>query len=152
MKMKRFILLSLLALLISHPASADYDAALEAREAAQRAAAAKKQAEETRRMQQIQAEAQAKANKEDIERKRKYLGASANGKSDAEVKTLYDAKVKATTAEAHKAYADGMKAVNSPEGQASMKAVTGKTMKELQNMSDAELDALSKQMEKKYGK
>ena len=33
-----------------------------------------------------------------------------------------------------------------------MKSTTGKSMKEIQNMSDAELEAWSKEMEKKYVK
>jgi len=37
------------------------------------------------------------------------------------------------------------------QGDAALKGVTGKSMKDLEKMSDAELEALSKDLEKKYG-
>ncbi|HQR09848.1 MAG TPA: hypothetical protein PLW68_00870 [Casimicrobiaceae bacterium] len=150
--MRLRIALVLIALLAGAPALADYDAALEAKEQAQRDAAKRAAQEQQRKTDKIRADAQAKANQEMMADKRKRLGAAANGKSDAEVSAMYDAKVKSDTAAANAAARDAQAKMNSPEGNAQMKGVTGKSMKEIQNMSPAELDALSKEMEKKYGK
>ena len=46
---------------------------------------------------------------------------------------------------------DAKRVMSSPQGEAAMKQTTGKTMKEMQNMTPAEAEALSKEMEKKYG-
>ena len=70
---------------------------------------------------------------------------------DAEVNRLYDAHVAQKTAEANAAFAEGQKALSSGTGAAAMKQVTGKSMQELQSMSDEELEAFAKEMEAKYG-
>jgi hypothetical protein len=41
--------------------------------------------------------------------------------------------------------------MSQPQNDAALKSVTGKSMKDLEKMSDAELEALSKDLEKKYG-
>ena len=87
-----------------------------------------------------------------MDAKRKTLGAAAQGKSDAEVDKLYAAKIKSDTDAAYRVADEGKRALSSGQGAAAVKQVTGKSMKEIQNMSDAELDALAKDLEKKYGK
>lgn len=146
----RFVLVSM-ALLASTTAWADYDAALEAQEKAQRDAAQRAQQARQREVQKMQNDAKAKADKETADSKRKTLGAAAQGKSDAEVNALYDAKIKKDMDSANRAAADAKRAMSSPQGEAAMKQTTGKTMKEMQNMTPAEAEALSKEMEKKYG-
>ncbi len=96
-------------------------------------------------------EAEAKANSAMMESKRKALGAAASGKSDAEVNRLYDAKVRKDQETAKQQAATARKAMSQPENEAAMKSVTGKSMKDLEKMSPAELDALSKDLEKRYG-
>ena len=83
--MKRLALAAAL-LACATAALADYDPKLEAQEAAQRKAAA---AEKAKR------DAEVKKTKGDAEQKmmRGMLGKEAEGKSDAEVKVLYDAKM-----------------------------------------------------------
>jgi len=150
MKMRLF--LAALAMLTSIAAWADYDPALEAREQAQRDAAQKAERDKQRQMQNMQSEANAKYNKELMDSKRKTLGPAAQGKSDAEVSKLYDAKIRKDTDSAYKAADEGKAALSSGQGAAAMKQTTGKSMKEIQNMSEAELEAWSKEMEKKYSK
>jgi hypothetical protein len=87
-----------------------------------------------------------------MDSKRKTLGAAAQGKSDAEVSKLYDAKIKKDTDAAYKGADEAKSALSSGQGAAAMKSTTGKSMKEIQNMSEAELEAWSKEMEKKYSK
>jgi hypothetical protein len=88
---------------------------------------------------------------------RGMLGKEAEGKSDAEVKRLYDAKMKAYTAQGAKAQAGGGWSLSDKQradmdaGDAQMKAATGKSMKDLEKMNDRELEALGRDMEKRYG-
>ena len=147
----RFVVLTL-AMFVGTAAWADYDAAGEAREKAERDAAARAQQAKQLEMQKMRDDAQAKYDKQVMDNKRKTLGAAAQGKSDAEVSKLYDAKVKKDTDAANRAADDAKRTMNSPQGEAAMKSSTGKTMKELQNMSPAEQEAWSKEMEKKYTK
>lgn len=149
--MKRLFVALSLVLCVIPPALADWDPELEAQEEAERAAA--KRAEDARRQEAeaMRRAAEAKAEAQMMADRRKYLGAEANGKSDAEVRRLYDAKVAAKTAEANRVAAEGIRKANSPEARAAVKDVTGHSMQDIQNMSDEELDALSREMEKKYG-
>lgn len=142
-----FLTLSLLAL----PAQADWDAQLEAEEQAKREAAAREERARKAEADAMMAAARAKAEAAIMADKRKTLGAAATGKSDAEVKRLYDAHIAQKTAEANAAFAEGQKALSSGAGAAAMKQVTGHSMQELQSMSDEELDAFAKEMEAKYG-
>ena len=81
------------------------------------------------------------------------LGKEADGKSDAEVKKLYDAKINAQLDMAKKAQAGGAPAPGSDmaKGDAQMKSMTGKSMQDIQKMTPAEQEAFAKQMEKQYG-
>jgi hypothetical protein len=90
-------------------------------------------------------------NKKMMASKRETLGAAAKGKSDAEVNHLYDDKIKADTESAKQFAQSARKALTSGQGAAAVKKVTGKSLQELENMSDAEADALAREMEKKYG-
>lgn len=146
------VLLAAFLLLTATAALADYDAALEAREQAQREAAQKAEREKQRQAEKMKSDANAKYNKELMDSKRKTLGAAAQGKSDAEVDKIYDAKIKTDTATAYKEADAAKAALSSGQGAAAMKSTTGKSMQEIQNMSDAEREAWSKEMEKKYVK
>ena len=123
-----FLTMSLFAL----PARADWDAKLEAEEQAKREAAAREE-------QARKAEADA-------------MLAAARAKADAAMMNrLYDAHIAQKTAEADAAFAEGQKALSSGAGAAAMKQVTGKSMQELQSMSDEELEAMAAEMAAKYG-
>jgi len=141
---------ALLLLFVGAPAFADYDPAMEAREKAQRDAEQRAEQQKQQQMQRQKQEAQAKANAAMLEQKRKTVGAAANGKSDAEVERLYDAKIRKDTEAAQQTMATGRAAMSQGQGAAALKSVTGKSMKEIESMSDAELDALAKDLEKKY--
>jgi Flp pilus assembly protein TadG len=148
----RRTIVALMALLLSvGGAFADWDEEGEAREEAARAAA--RQAEEARQREaeRMRQEAKAKADAQALLEKRRYLGAEAQGKSDAEVARLYDARVAERAAEAHRVTAEGRRAVDDPRTQRAVEDVTGHSMKDIQNMSDEELEALSREMEGKYG-
>ncbi|MBD9358102.1 MULTISPECIES: hypothetical protein [Methylomonas] len=130
---------------------ADWDPELEAQEQAQREATQRAEQAKQREAQKMIDAANAKANQEMMESKRKNLGAAAKGKSDAEVNRLYDAKIKQTTDEANRLAQEARSALNQGQGAAAVKQVTGKSLHELENMSDEEADALSRELEKKYG-
>jgi hypothetical protein len=149
--MKRLLLASFMSLLAVGHAYADWDAEGEAREQRAREAEAREQAARDAAAAKIKRDAEAKANAGIMAEKRKYVGAAAAGKSDAEVNRLYDQKQAQTARDGYAAMAEGQRRLNTPEGRAATKEVTGHTMEEMSNMSDAELEALSKEMEKKYG-
>jgi hypothetical protein len=139
--MKRIALIACLAGMLAAPAYADYDAALEAREAAQRKA---EQQEAARR------KAEVKRQQDDRMKQyqREVVGAEGKGKSDAEVKRLYDQKMAGfnqQAAEYDRASRAGAKGDSS-------RAVTGKSTSELENMSNKDAQALAIEMQKKYGK
>ncbi len=145
--MKSRSILAIAVIVACTAVHADYDAKLEAEEAAKRKAAA---AEQARR------NAAAQAQKAAAEQKmmRGALGKEAQGKSDAEVKKLYDAKMGGYMDQAKKAQAGAPAPV--PKGDmakadAQMKGMTGKSMQDIQRMSPAEQEAFAKQMEKQYG-
>jgi hypothetical protein len=127
---------------------ADYDAKLEAEEAAKRRA---ESAADAKR----KAEVQKKVGAAEQKMMRGSLGKEAAGKSDAEVKRLYDAKMAGMQAEARRAQAGGapagVPASDVAKANAQMKAMTGKSMQDIQKMTPAEQEAFSKQMEKQYG-
>jgi hypothetical protein len=146
--LKTRTLLAVLATIACTAAHADYDAKMEAQEAAQRKAAA---AEKAKR------DAAAQAQKSAAEQKmmRGTLGKEAEGKSDAEVKVLYDRKMAGYMNDAKKAQAGvaptGVRQSDMDKANASMKGMTGKSMQDIQKMSPAEQEAFAKQMEKQYG-
>jgi hypothetical protein len=149
--MQRYFFLILISILSSVHALADGDAAQDARDAAQeraqQEAAQREKAQREQQMQTMQNEINAEYNKEAMDSKRKMLGSAATGKSDAEVNDLYDAKIKEGTQTAQNA----RKALSEGQGADAVKQVTGKSMAELENMSDEEAEAFSKAMEEKYG-
>ena len=127
---------------------ADYDAKMEAQEAAQRKAAA---AEKAKR----DAAAKAQMNAAEQKMMRSTLGKEAEGKSDADVKKLYDAKMAGYQDQAKKAKAGiapaGVPQSDMDKSNAQMKAMTGKSMQDMQKMTPAEQEAFAKKMEKQYG-
>ena len=166
----RFVPALLVLMSLSLPVHADWDAAGEAREAAAAKAEADRQAAVNKkntaaaaretlqkdgidttgksddaviemmdaRMRQNKAAVdQAQANS--ISDMRKTLGTAADGKSDAEVTVMYAAH-----------YQQQMESHRS-QGDAQLQSVTGKTMQEMENMSEEELDKMADELEKKYG-
>ncbi|WP_026603254.1 hypothetical protein [Methylomonas sp. 11b] len=147
--MNRVIVLMLLTIFNTN-APADWDPELEAQEQAQREATQRAEQARAREAQKLINEANAKANREMMGSKRKNLGAAAKGKSDAEVNRLYDAKIKQTTEDANRLAQEARSALSQGQGAAAVKQVTGKSLQELENMSDEEAEALSRELEKKY--
>jgi uncharacterized protein YpuA (DUF1002 family) len=154
--MKRLLALVLLALLPCTLVLADMDMELEKREAVKREAAKRAEEAKQREMQRLKKETETKANatmnKHLTDQKRKALGASATGKSDSEVDRLYDAKMKDDMENAGRTVESSRNALSHGQGADALKGVTGKSLKEMENMSDAEAEALAREMEKKYGK
>lgn len=154
--MTRWLVLSICTLMTAGTAFADMDLELEKREQAAREAA--KQAEQAKQqeMQRLKKEAETKANaamnQQMMDTKRKALGAAANGKSDAEVNRLYDAKLKGDMERAGRTVESSRNALSHGQGADALKQVTGKSLKDMENMSDAEAEALIREMEKQYGK
>jgi len=83
------------------------------------------------------------------------LGKEAAGKSDAEVKVLYDKKMAGYMNDAKKAQAGvaptGVPQADMDKANANMKGMTGKSMQDIQKMTPAEQEAFAKQMVKQYG-
>ena len=173
----RFVPALLVLMSLSIPVHADWDAAGEAREAAAAKAEADRQAAVNKkntaaaaretlqkegidttgksddaviemmdaRMRQNKAavdQAQAKS----ISDMRKTLGTAADGKSDEEVMAMYAARAQQQAEH----YQQQIEA-NRDQTDAQLQSVTGKTMQEMQNMSDEELDKMADDLEKKYG-
>jgi len=140
--------LAVAALLACTIVRADYDAKMEAQEAAQRKAAA---AAEAKR----KADAQKQFDAAQQKGMRQALGKEAEGKSDAEVKKIYDAKIAGYKAEAKKVQGGGtptgVPESDMAKGNAQVKSMTGKSMQDIQKMTPAEQEAFAKQMEKQYG-
>jgi len=143
--MSRKLAITALLAALATPAWADWDAAQEARDAAARKAAQQEQAKRKAEADRVRSEAEQKAM-------RGALGKEAQGKSDAEVKRIYDAKMKTHIDQAKKVEAGGAAAGTDMErANAQMKAMTGKSMQDVTRMSPAEQEAFAKQMEKQYG-
>lgn len=141
-----------LVLLIGTQVLADWDPEAEAQYEAERAAETRAEQERQRAADKQLNEARAKANKAALDSKRETLGAAAAGKSDAEVSKLYDAKIKRDTEAGQAAAKAGREALSQGQGAAALHQVTGKSLSELENMSDAEAEALQREMERKYGR
>lgn len=147
--MKSRLILAALVAFACQVAHADYDAKLEAQEKAKRDAAAAEQAKRN-------AAAQAQKSAAEQKAMRGYLGKDAEGKSDAEVKKLYDARMakQAADMKAASGKSQGQHIKESmSKGGADMdaKMMGGKSMNDIANMSDAERNAYMKQLEKQYG-
>ena len=140
--------LALAAMLACTAAHADYDAKMEAQEAAQRKAAA---AAEAKR----KADVQKQYDSAQVKGMRQALGKEADGTSDAEVKKVYDAKMAGYQDQAKKAQAGvtpaGVPQSDMNRANTQMKSMTGKSMQDIQKMTPAEQEAFSRQMEKQYG-
>lgn len=150
--MKRIALVVTLFAALAAPALADYDPELERQEAARMEA--ERQAE-AKKQEEMRAQKQAA----EIKAMRSTLGAEAEGKSDAEVRRLYDAKLAAAQKQGEEAAKSGAataaelqrrEAETRPERDAAVKEMTGKSLEELENMSDEEAEALARELEKKY--
>jgi len=166
----KFVPTLLVLMSLSIPVHADWDAAGEAREAAAAKAEADRQAAVDKKnmaaaaRESLQKEgidttgksddevigmvnARMRQNKaatdqaltKSISDMRKTLGAAADGKSDEEVMRMYTAH-----------YEQKMNA-NRGQADAQLQSVTGKTMQEMENMSEEELDKMTDELEKKYG-
>jgi hypothetical protein len=141
--------LTVVCLVLSTAAHADWDPELEKEEEARRQAEKQAEARNQAEMQAIKTAAM-----------RKALGADANGKSDAEVRRLYTARfenpqgqleaAKAKQAKARRDI-DSSLAPNRAQIDAATQAMYGKSLDELQNMSEAEAEAMAKELEAKYG-
>ena len=146
--MKARSLLAILAAVSCTALHADYDPKMEAQEKAQRDAEARASAARKADMARQKAATEQKMM-------RGTLGKEAEGKSDAEVKVLYDKKMGGYMNDAKKAQAGiaptGVPQSDMDKANASMKGTTGKSMADIQKMSPAEQEAFSKQMEKQYG-
>ncbi|APV51350.1 hypothetical protein BWI17_17645 [Betaproteobacteria bacterium GR16-43] len=139
----------LLAALAAPPVLADYDAAAEARDAAQRQAAAAESARKKAEADRLRSDAELRAAKA-------YLGPAAQGKSDAEVKRLYAEKMAVIQRAgkgdpAARAQMQGLTPEQQAQMDGAMKGMTGKSLTDINKMSDAEMNAFSRDMEKKYG-
>jgi len=148
--MRKLPLAVLLAALAVPPALADWDEAREKRDAAER----KARAAETARQ---KAETDRMRNEAELKAARGYLGPAAQGKSDAEVKRLYAEKMAVIQRAgkgdaAAKAQLQGLTPEQQAQMDAAMKGMTGKSLTEVNRMSDAEMAAYQRDMEKKYGK
>ena len=152
--MKKLIVFTLFAGLLSANALADWDPALEAREAAERKAEQQRVAKQKAEHAKMIREASAAAY-------RKELGKDAVGKSDAEVERIYRQRQDDVLKQAAAFTSKG----NSMPGQsqkldpntraqhdAQMKGMTGKSVTDLEKMNEKELEAFARDMEKKYGK
>jgi len=147
--MRQFPVMVLLVALATPPVLADWDEAREKRDAAER----KAQAAESARQ---KAEADRIRNDAEVKAARGYLGPAAQGKSDAEVKRLYAEKMAVIQRAgkgdaAAKAQLQGLTPEQQAQMDSAMKGMTGKSLTEVNSMSDAEMKAYQRDMEKKYG-
>ncbi len=152
--MKKLILFSLFAGLLSANTFADWDPALEAREAAERKAEQQREAKKKAEYTKMIREGSVKAY-------RKELGRDAVGKSDAEVERIYKQReadilkqAAAFTSKGNAMSGQSQKLDPNTRSQhdAQMKGMTGKSVTDLEKMNDKELEAFARDMEKKYGK
>ena len=98
-------------------------------------------------------------NAAELHAMRQVLGAEAEGKSDAEVRRLYEAKIAAYQKQGEAAAAAAPTAAEAEqrerdtraEREDAVKQMTGKSLEELENMTDEEAEALQRELEKKYG-
>ncbi len=146
--MVRLPFIALICLLSCSAVRADWDPELERQEQAARAAE-----------RQAQAQREAEADAMRVDAMRQALGVEAKGLSDAEVRILYkqrfDPKRIQADAAAQQKQAqremDQAIAPNRAQADATTRAVTGKSIAEMQNMSEAELEAMARALEAKYG-
>ena len=153
--MKKAILYALFAGLLSLSVHADYDPVVEAREAAERKAEQQRAAKQKAEHEKLMRDTSAKVY-------RQALGKEAVGKSDAEVERTYKQRQNAAVQQA-KAVEAAMKSsgrqtkksgdsTGIAEGDVAMKALYGKSVSDIGNMSEKEREAFMKAMEKQYSK
>ena len=145
--MKKTLLLAIFAGLFSIGVHADYDPVLEAREAAQRKAEQQQAARQKAEHEKMMRDTSAKVY-------RQALGKDAVGKSDAEVERIYKQRQHAAVQQAQAVEAamktSGRQTKKSgdsagiAEGDAAMKAMYGKSVSDIGNMSEKEREAFIK--------
>jgi len=150
--LRKVICFAVFTTFFSLHAYADWDYALEAKEVAEKKAEQENETNEKTKTDAIlkKNNEQAKTemtiqDKKNVASMRKDLGKQANGKSNAEVKKMWDAKVKTDSKNIQQ-----NEATTRPMKDAEMKKMYGKDTKDLMNMSDEELESFSKDVEKKY--
>ena len=82
--------------------------------------------------------------------KRKTLNTTTQNKTNTKINQLYQTQTRQNQQKTERLSAKTHTLSNS-QGAAAVKQVTGKTLQELENMSDAEAEALAQELEKKYG-
>ena len=153
--MKKFVLFAIVTTLLSINAHADWDAAGEAREAAERKASQERRALEKAKQDKLMRETM-------LKNLRARMGKEAVGKSDAEVEHIYktcQADILKQAAAFHAAVGAsnwGAKksgvAGEMEQSDAVMKALYDKSMNDIANMSPAAREAFLKDMQKKSPK
>ena len=153
--MKKLIVFTIFAVLLSANAHADYDPVLEAREAAERKAEQQRVAKKKAEQEKMMRESRVKAYRND-------MGKDAVGKTDAEVERIFKQRQNAAVQQAQSVEAamktSGRQTKKSgdstgiAESDAAMKAIYGKSVTDIGNMSEKEREAFIKAMEKQYGK
>ena len=115
---------------------------------------AKRSSGKQREMQRMESEAETKANasmnRHLMEGKQKTLGAAASGESGAVVNRLYDAKMKKDAEPSNQTVNSTRQALGQSQEADDLKRVTGRSLQEMENMSNAETEALARKIEKKY--
>jgi hypothetical protein len=153
--MGKLILLAIVIALLSANVRADWDPERDARDAAEHKAeqqrAASKKAEFDKRIRE--------ATQKNM---RAYLGKDAIGKSDADVERVYKqrqadalkqaAKVEAAVSASERQPKKPSDPAGMEQGDAAMKAMYGKSVSDIGNMSEKEREAFFKGLEKKYSK
>ena len=153
--MKKLTLIAIIAGVFSLNVYADWDPALEAREAAERKAGQQRAAKQKAEHDKMIKDASARAY-------RQALGKDAVGKSDAEVERIYNnrqaqvlkqaATVEAAIKSSERQPKKTGDSTGIAQGDAAMKAMYGKSVNDIGNMSDKEREAFFKDLEKNYPK
>ena len=151
---KKLIVFTILAGLFSANVYADWDPALEAREAAGRKAEQQRAAKKATEYDKMIREGSVKAY-------RKELGKDAVGRTDAEVERIYkqreadilkQAAAFSSSGNAMASQSQKLDPNTRSQRDAQAKSMTGKSVTELERMNSKELEAFTRDMEKKYGK
>lgn len=119
---------------------------IKAHEKAMKESDAKYKTDEANRKQQ-EAAFKKEQNAQTASAVRPLLGKAAEGKSDEEVIRLYEEKA----AREDKSTQQKTAAARA-QGEAATKSVTGKSIEDMQNMSDEDMDKMEAELKKKYDK
>ncbi len=142
-------LLVLSSVLISLPAYADMskeDAAADDAAAKKRHDAAAQEAARKAELERKNDALKAKFTGDSVRGMRKELGASAVGKSDDEVMRMYKEKGAQDTRNMQQ-----LEASTRSERDSAMQNMAGKSLQDLENMSEEDTDRLTEELLKKYG-